>query len=99
MEGLDLNLAAWATDIGVMAGAIVIIVGGIRKYVWKALDGIAVHAVAIALGLAGGGILHVAAYFPTLLGGLLHGFAAGIATFLGVDTVRAIFKVGKPSGA
>ncbi len=95
MEGLDLNLAAWAADIGVMAAAIVVIVAGVRKYVWKTLDGLAVNAVAVVIGLAGGAVLHFATYFPTLPAGLMHGFAAGLATFLGVDTIRAVFKVGK----
>jgi uncharacterized membrane protein (DUF441 family) len=98
MEGVDLNLAAWAADIAVMALALTGIVAGIRKYVWKTLDGVAVNAAAVALGVLAGAGLHYLTYFPTLPAGLMHGLAAGLATFLGVDTVRAVFKVGKPSG-
>ena len=93
--GITWDPSAWAADIAVMAAAIVGFTSFIRKHLWESLDGILVSAVAVLLGAALGAGLHFMNYFPTLIEGIVHGTAAGFASFLGVDAVRGVLRLGK----
>jgi len=89
------NLADWFVSQASLAAVVAALVALVRKHVWKSLDGVAVVAVSLALGI-------VLAYLGHRLGYLgadwfVFGLTAGLLASGGVDALRGIVKRGSGS--
>jgi len=98
--GIPPDLAEWFASQASLAAVVAALVALVRKHLWKALDGVAVVGVSVALGIA-------LAYLGHRLGYLgadwfTFGLMAGLLASGGVDAIRSVLKGGgggAPGGA
>ncbi|MCS7069337.1 MAG: hypothetical protein RMK51_03630 [Meiothermus sp.] len=96
-ESIPTDLSQWFASTAALAAVVAALVALLRKHVLKALDGLAVVAVSIALG----GILGYVGKLAGYLGPdwLIFGLSAGVMASGGIDLVRGITGRGSaPSG-
>lgn len=82
----------WFTNAAALGAAVAFLVSLVRKHIWKTLDGPAVPAVSVVLGVA-------LAYLGQVLGfnlpahPVFYGVAAGLFASGATDYARAILKL------
>lgn len=93
-ESIPTDLSQWFASTAALAAVVAALVAFLRKHVFKALDGLAVVAVSIALG----GILGYVGKLAGYLGSdwLIFGLSAGLMASGGIDLLREI--AGKNNG-
>lgn len=87
-EAIPADISAWFASTASLAAVIAALLALLRKHLFRGLDGIAVVAASLVLGVALGYLGKIAGY----LGGdwLVFGLSAGVLASGGVDLVRGL---------
>lgn len=95
-EAIPADISAWFSSTASLAAVIAALLALLRKHVLKTLDGVAVIAVSLVLGVVLGYLGKVIGY----LGGdwIIFGLGAGVLASGGVDLVRGLRGGNAPGG-